>query len=263
MPFIHESAAQGYSREAGTYARGRPDYPDALLTWLTDVLGVAPGMPVLDVAAGTGKFTALLARTQAEVTAVEPVDGMREALVGILPDVIALPGTAESIPLADACVQVVTCAQAFHWFANIDAVREMHRVLQPGGRLGLIWNVRDNQVDWVAELSAIMAPYETGTPRHHLGRWQDALTAERLFHLPPTVSFRHFHEGPPETVIVDRTLSVSFIAALPEPEKAVVAARVRDLVQKHPALRGQATVRYPYRTDAYACLRIGPSPANR
>lgn len=259
MPSIHESAAQGYGREAATYARGRPDYPEELLPWLTDALGLTPGTPVLDLAAGTGKFTALLARTGAQITAVEPVDGMREALVRSVPAVRACPGTAESIPLPDASVQVVTCAQAFHWFANLDAVREMHRVLRPEGWLGLIWNVRDDRVDWVAELSALMAPYETGTPRHHLGQWQAVLTQEGRFGLPPPVSLSHVHEGPPQTVIVDRILSVSFIAALPPPDKAEVAARLRHLIDTHPALKGQQTVRFPYRTDAYACPRLSVS----
>ncbi|GAA5233703.1 class I SAM-dependent methyltransferase [Verticiella sediminum] len=255
MPPIHESAAVGFSAEADTYARGRPDYPDALIDWLRQPLGVMPGAAVVDLGAGTGKFTRLLTRTGASVCAVEPVAAMREALARELPEVPALPGTAEAIPLPDASVQAVVCAQAFHWFASVEALAEIHRVLAPQGRLGLVWNVRDESVDWVAAISRIMAPFETETPRHHRGEWREPFARSALFTLPEPSSFAYAHVGPPRVVVMDRMLSVSFIAALPDAEKAAVKAQLEALIQDHPALRGKDTVAFPYRTDAYACTR--------
>jgi SAM-dependent methyltransferase len=118
MSPIHPSAAQGFAAAAEAYVRGRPSYPEALSGWLTGALALGPGSACVDLGAGTGKFTRLLARTGAAVTAVEPVAEMRRELAAALPEVTALEGAAEALPLADASVDAVVCAQAFHWFAN-------------------------------------------------------------------------------------------------------------------------------------------------
>ena len=256
MSPVHPSAAQGFAAAAGAYVRGRPSYPEALSRWLTGALALGPGSACVDLGAGTGKFTRLLARTGAAVTAVEPVAEMRRELAAALPGVTALEGAAEALPLADASVDAVVCAQAFHWFANDRALEEIHRVLRPGGRLGLVWNVRDESVDWVAELTAIMAPYEGSTPRFRSGRWRLPFDGRLFTALEETV-FPHRHEGSPGAVIVDRTLSVSFIAALPEPARAEVERRLQALIAGHPDLRGRDTIAAPYHTQAYRCFKIG------
>ncbi len=121
----------------------------------------------MDLGAGTGKFTRLLARTGARVVAVEPVDAMRAQLAEALPQVQALAGSAQSIPLANGFADALVCAQAFHWFATVEALEEMRRVLTAEGRLGLVWNVRDESLDWVAEITRIITPYEGDAPRFY------------------------------------------------------------------------------------------------
>ncbi|MBD1551311.1 class I SAM-dependent methyltransferase [Pseudomonas typographi] len=254
MPPVHDAAQRGFSAEASTYTSGRPDYPAALEGWLRGTLGIVPALPVLDLGAGTGKFTRLLAGLQANVTAVEPVAAMRDELSLGLPKVPVLDGTAQGIPLGDQTVQVVTCAQAFHWFATAAALAEIHRVLAPGGRLGLVWNVRDESVDWVAAITAILTPYEGDAPRFHTGLWRQAFDGH-YFSEPRVATFEHTHEGSPEDVILGRCLSVSFIAALPQAEKNAVAAQLRELVATHPALRGRETVAFPYQTQAYGFVK--------
>ncbi len=192
---IHQAAQQGFSNESSTYQRGRPEYPPELLGWLDHDLGVRAGAEIVDLGAGTGKFTKLLARLGAGVTAIEPVDAMREQLVQAVPGVRALPGSAESIPLGDASVDALACAQAFHWFANEAALREIHRVLRPGGQLGLIWNVRDESVDWVAAITGIITPYEGDAPRHYTGRWRQPFAAQNLFTPLQRTVFAHSHVG--------------------------------------------------------------------
>ncbi|MBV8046308.1 MAG: methyltransferase domain-containing protein [Paludibacterium sp.] len=253
MADIHHAAARGFSQAADAYQRGRPDYPDALHAWLSDRLGVKPGRQVLELGAGTGKFTQLLHGTDATVCALEPVAAMRAQLQALLPDVATLDGRAEAIPLPDKAMDVVVCAQAFHWFANADALNEIHRVLKPGGRLGLIWNVRDESCDWVRQITTLIAPFETGVPRFHSGAWR-APFADGLFSLPEPDCFPHFHTGAPEHVIVDRILSVSFIAALPEGQREQVRQQLRDLIQQHPQLSARTSVSFPYRTEAYCCV---------
>lgn len=252
---LHPAAAGGFSAGAETYARGRPDYPAALATWLRDALHLGPGRSVADLGAGTGKFTRLLAGTGADVTAIEPVDAMRARLAASLPGVTALPGSAEAMPLAEGSLDALVCAQAFHWFSTPAALAEIRRVLRVGGRFGLVWNVRDERTPWVAELTAIMNAHEGDAPRFHTGAWRGLFPAEGFGPLHEE-AFAHGHPGTPEQVILDRTLSVSFIAALPEAERAGVAQAVRDLIARTPELAGRDAVTFPYRTQVYWCERV-------
>ena len=100
---------------------------------------------VLDLGAGTGKLTRVLADRYARVVAVEPLDELRAILAERVPDADVRTGSAESIPLGDAEVDAVFAGQAFHWFANDNGVREIARVLRPGGVLALMWNQTDGE----------------------------------------------------------------------------------------------------------------------
>jgi SAM-dependent methyltransferase len=251
---IHPAALTGFGIEAQSYARGRPDYPDELLSWLRGSLELAPGRTAVDLGAGTGKFTKLLVQTGAEITAVEPVDAMRAQLSAGMPGVRAIPGTAEAMDLVDGSIDAVLCAQAFHWFANERALAEIHRVLRPGGKLGLVWNVRDKAVDWVGAITDIISPYEGDAPRHHTGEWRRPFDGNLFSNLEETC-FDHQHVGSPQKVILDRFLSVSFVAALPEEEKSKVRRKLCDLIAHHPSLKGRDTIAFPYRTHAYYCTR--------
>lgn len=255
MTGIHASAQQGFSTQAVTYAQGRPDYPRHLTGWLGDTLGVTAQSTVIDLGAGTGKFTRLLSSLAPTLIAVEPVAAMGAQLSKLLPDVRLVSGTAETIPLESAVADAVVCAQAFHWFSTEAALAEIHRVLKPDGRLGLVWNVRDESVDWVAAITEIITPYEGDTPRFHTGRWRDAFTGE-YFSAPEMTCFPYHHVGSPQEVIMDRFLSVSFIAALPAAKKTTVTEQLHRLIETHPALRGRDTVAFPYQTQAYVCRRL-------
>lgn len=255
MTPLHRSAAQGFAAGAAAYAAGRPDYPAELDGWLRDALGLGPGRTALDLAAGTGKFTPRLAATGARVVAVEPVAAMREEFRRAAPGVEIFKGQAEAIPLPDASVDAVVCAQAFHWFATPAALAEIGRVLKVGGALGLVWNVRDLRSGWVAALAAIMRPYENDEPRHESGRWRAVFPAPGFSALDER-TFAHAHAGPPERVIVDRVLSVSFIAALEPAERAKVERAVRDLIASTPDLAGRERVSFPYVTVAARSRRV-------
>src|SRR5688572_10059329 len=100
-------AAEGFRRAADAYHRGRPAYPPEAVAWLVEALRIGPAMTVVDVGAGTGKFTAQLVPTGAAIIAVEPIDAMRAVLAADLPTVTAVPGTAEALPLDTASVDAV------------------------------------------------------------------------------------------------------------------------------------------------------------
>jgi SAM-dependent methyltransferase len=249
---IHEAAAHGFARAADAYERGRPGYPPAAVEHLCEVLGIGRGRAVLDLAAGTGKLTRLLVPTGAELVTVEPVDEMREALARALPEVTALAGTAEDIPLAADSVDAVVVGSAFHWFHGDGALAEIHRVLRPGGRLGLLWNVREESVAWVAELTAIIEPHRGSVPRYRSGAWKEAFRRTAAFSPLRCAEFRHVHRLEPEAVVA-RVASVSFVAALGEPDLTDVLARARALLAHDPATQGREVVELPYRTDVYWC----------
>jgi SAM-dependent methyltransferase len=240
---IHPSAAVGYERAPAAYELGRPGYPEEAVALLAERLGLAPGTVVLDLAAGTGKLTRALTATGSHVVAVEPVAEMRAALAESLPSAPALAGTAESIPLEAGSVDAVAVGQAFHWFRGDEALAEIHRVLRPGGRLGLVWNLRDEAVPWVAELTRIMEPYRGDTPSAASGAWREAFERTALFEPLEAATLRHLHRLTAEGVVA-RVASVSFIAALPEVRQGQVLDDVRELVGAEP-------VDLPYVTQLY------------
>lgn len=253
---VHRSAARGFAARADAYVRGRPDYPEAIIDWLRERLGLGEGRSVIDLGAGTGKFTACLLAAGAHVIAVEPVKEMRAKIVQMLPKVATYDGSATSIPLPDDSVDAVTCAQAFHWFATGAALGEIRRVLKPGGKLGLIWNVRDESVDWIKALMAIIAPYEGDTPRYASGAWRSVFPADGFSPLQED-RFPHRHQGSADETIIDRVCSTSFIAALPADELAKVVAQLRALIDATPALAGKDIVSVPYTTAAYWAEKVG------
>jgi len=128
--------ARSFDRAAVEYEQARPGYPEGVL----DLLPLEANATVLDLGAGTGKLTRVLTSRYARVIAVEPLDGMRAILERVVPAAESLAGTAEAIPLPAASVDAVFAAQAFHWFANDDAIAEIARVLRPAGVLCVIWN---------------------------------------------------------------------------------------------------------------------------
>jgi SAM-dependent methyltransferase len=253
-PAVHH-AAEAFDRAGEDYERGRPTYPPEALAKLVEALGLGPDRKVLDLAAGTGKLTRLLVSTGARIVAVEPAAGMRRRIEDELPEAEALAGTAEAIPLADESVDAVTVAQAFHWFDGDAALVEIHRVLVPGGRLGLIWNGREERDPWQVRLGEIMEPYRGDAPRYLAGAWREAFRRTTLFTPLTRARFGIAQELDPEGVVA-RVTSVSFIAALPDEERAGVADEVRLLLAEDPATRGRERVTLSYRTDVYWCERV-------
>jgi SAM-dependent methyltransferase len=256
MSDVHPFAAAGFSKAAADYAAGRPDYPPEISSWLETELGLSSASEALDLGAGTGRFSACLAACGAEVTAVEPVAAMRKEFMRSFPNLKVLAGTATQIPAPDASFDGVICAQSFHWFASATALEEIRRVLKPGGALGLVWNMRDESVEWVHELARLLARYEGETPSYRSGAWRRRFPAEGFGPLRER-RFPHRHCGPAETVILQRVLSTSFVAALSDAEREDVAARTRALIEASPVFAGRREVCFPYITVAYDCRKEG------
>jgi SAM-dependent methyltransferase len=255
-PPIHPTAAAGYRVAADDYVRGRPGYPPEIVGWLRDALGLGPGATAVDLGAGTGKFTPYLLETGARVIAVEPVDEMRGKLSAALPQVEALAGTAEAIPLSDASADAVVCAQSFHWFATPRAMAEIHRVLKAGGRLGLVWNRRDPRVGWAARLDQIVHGLDRDAPSYRTGEWRRLFPAPGFGPLQER-RFPHSHTGPPEDVILGRVRSTSFVATRRPKERARIEDEVRALIASEPDLAGKDAVAVPHETFAFWTEKAG------
>jgi SAM-dependent methyltransferase len=244
---LHPST-RGFAR-AETYERGRPDYPAAAVERIVSRLGLRPGRTVLDLAAGTGKLTRLLVPSKANVIAVEPVREMRAELERRVPGVVVLAGTAERMPLTDRYVDAVTVGQAFHWFKQDEALREIHRVLRPGGGVALIWNARDERHPVQAALSEVFDAFEGDTPRRKQRDWRTLLPDSGLYERCERVLFEH-EQLVDEQGLVERVVSTSFIAAAPQAVRDDVEARVRGIARD-----AEQPIRLPYMTELYFGFR--------
>lgn len=230
MTPIHEAAAAGFERGAADYERGRPGYPPAAIEILARELPIEPGGHVVDLAAGTGKLTRALVPLGASITAVEPVAAMRAQLRATVPGVPVLDGTAERLPFADATVDVVVVAQAFHWFDVPRAAAEIHRVLVPGGGLGVIRNIWDRSVPWVDELQRLLRERPGHEPRHPSREWRAELEATGRFQAPSERTVPHPVTGD-RWEFRARLASLSFVASLPPAERDALLNEAEGLVQ--------------------------------
>lgn len=233
--------ASSFGAVAAQYERGRPGYPPAAVDWL-----LPAGEPrVLDLGAGTGKLTRQLLERDLDVVAVEPSDGMRSELRRVIPEARCLAGSAEEIPLPDGSVDVVLVAQAWHWVDVERAAPEVARVLAPGGRLGLLWNIRDEREPWVAELGRIV----------HTGEaWHELATSRPAVGPPFGPIERHDVEWVhrmTSAMLLDAVASRSYIITLSEAERESTLAAVLALIE------GRSEIWMPYVTR---CFRTEPCP---
>jgi SAM-dependent methyltransferase len=242
---VHPVAAAGFASAADVYERARPSYPPEAVDWLVAQTELGPGRTVVDIGAGTGKLTRLLLPTQARVLAVEPIAEMRSHIAGAE----VLDGTAEAIPLPDGSADVVTVAQAFHWFDHCRALPEIHRVLRDDGSLVLVWNMRDLDDPVQRGVEDLLRPVRNEAPGQVTGTWREPLVRSPLFG-PPIVGEFAYEQRFTTDDLCDRVASTSFVAALPPVDREELFVRIRALTH------GIAEpFPFPYKTEVHVFPR--------
>jgi SAM-dependent methyltransferase len=226
---LHPLAEQ-FASVADAYERGRPEYAPAVLGALAAELHIPPGAPVLDLAAGTGKLTRALLAAGFDVVAVEPQSSLREVLAANIGADRALDGLAEAIPLGDAAVEAVTVGDGFHWFDQAAALGEIRRVLRPAGGLALLTTLPDwSGASWAHELGTLLQSARPEHPHFDGPSWGDVLEAAGGWTAPREIRVTSSHAVDPER-IVDYVASISWIAAMPEEQRAEMIARAGALL---------------------------------
>jgi ubiquinone/menaquinone biosynthesis C-methylase UbiE len=236
-------AERGFAK-GDLYNAARPSYPHEALDYFAETFSLDREMHVLDLGAGTGIFTRQIRPYVGRVTAVEPSSSMRASLEASGVDAEVLDGSDVEIPLAKGSIDVAFVAQAFHWFDPPRALKELHRVLVPRGGLGLIWNERDESVEWVAQLSHAMmwdikAPYQVGTDF-------SLQIADGPFTDIERIHFSHSQTLSREG-LYQRVLTTSYISAMDEGARAGLMENVAAVVEQLPE-----PIVLPYVTEVYS-----------
>jgi len=252
---MEQSQSLSFGPAADLYDRIRPRYPDAAIRWILAPVPAAARSLVVDLGAGTGILTRQIEALGYEVVPVEPDDRMR-AKAGPA----ALAGTAEDIPLPDGSVDAVLAGQSYHWFDHTRAHAEIARGLRPGGVFAPVWNDRDEDVPWVAALSAVAEDHRdrSGDGRT-IGAIKDDVMARKLgaaveFGPVELELFRQSVTHTAETLVTLMRSRSWYLVADPE-QRAQMDAAIRNLCAPHPDLAGRAEFELPYVTRAYRTHR--------
>ena len=239
---VRASRAAAFGEVADTYARSRPAYPVEAVRWM---IGTTPRR-VLDLGAGTGRLTEVVAAEGHRVLAVDPSVQMLTHLAGRLATP-AVAGGAEQLPVRDLSFEAVVVGQAFHWFDPDRAIPEIARVLRPGGVVAMVWNQRDETVPWVRRLSRVIgAEPDTPDPRAVLG-------LSGLFAPVDTKRFRIWQQLDRQGLL-DLVSSRSYVATLGASEREKMLVDVGEL---YDAYRGdQLGMQMPYETLCFRATRM-------
>jgi SAM-dependent methyltransferase len=241
-PLFEQDPTGRFASRAADYAAARPSYPAGAIDLLLAGLAPPETLTAVDLGAGTGIASRLVAERGVRVEAVEPNAAMRAAAAPH-PRVTWHAGRAEATGLADASADLVFCAQAFHWFEPVAALAEVRRLLRPSGRFAVLWNERDRAGD------AATAEYSRLTSTASRGHPADAAYADPT----PLLTAAGFSVQPRREVanaqrldregLLRRAASASYVPT-EGPEAAALVAGLEALFARFADPRGFVTLRY-------------------
>ncbi|KAM9962598.1 hypothetical protein ACTFIR_005512 [Dictyostelium discoideum] len=279
---VHQSS-RGYHdvKTTNSYVSGRPQVPIECIKFVKDKaeFKLNDNSKVLDLAAGTGKFTELLAKSKfLDITAVEPSAEFREACTKVLEKVKneespslnyhVLDGISTSIPLPDESVDVLFISQSYHWFDNVQSLTEFSRVLKVGGVLVMIWYDMDLTSDIVNKYADIVHEkyYDGVAPQFRSYKWKNSIEQlkQQFQSLPPSTPFIdpnfnlekfHFIQKANKQICIERLLSISYISTMSTEKKDQIVKEVSDLLDSLPESSDNKIFDFPYRVELYYTIK--------
>lgn len=246
---IEKAAAAAFGDSASDYDRFRPGPPESAL----DLLLPRNPIHVVDLAAGTGLLTRMLLDLSHEVTAVEPDVRMRMVLAERCPEARVLPGTGEDIPLTDLSVDALVVSSAWHWLDPARAGPEIARVLVPGGRFGVVWTRRDDDVPWVAELDAFVRGLVPDVALREPSYRVDLPDGAPFTDLQTSIVRGAVERSARELVGLYTTYG--FFIRLPRVEQTRVRARLEEHITGHSMFSENSRVELPLRSVCWSARR--------
>jgi len=239
-----------FSDRAETYAKYRPGYPDEMLRFLETL--VAPPATVADIGSGTGILTRQLLKSGYEVWAVEPNEAMRTAAEWTLsgcPAGRSVPGTAEATTLEDGAVDLITCAQAFHWFDRVPTRLEFSRILKSDGWIALLWNERQEDASPIDRAYDNLLK-EKASDYQNVSHRRVAAEDIRVFFAPGEVQLRTFANN--QTLDCDgflgRLISSSYVPNLGQPGHQEIVEAAKKIFEAH---QTGGKITFEYKTKVY------------
>jgi SAM-dependent methyltransferase len=247
--------AQQFASVATEYDQGRPEYPPAVIGAVSAELRLTPAARVIDLGAGTGKVSRALLAAGLDVVAVEPLDSMRELLAASIGAERVVAGTAEAVPLPDGAVDAVTIGDAFHWFDQAAALREITRVLRPGGGLAILNSLPDwTGASWAHEVGQLLAEARPKHPHFDGPRWQDTLREVGGWSEGREITVIAPQATTPERVLA-HIASMSWVAGMSEGKRAAWMEHAAKLIHE-----GTTPPELPVHVVIGVARLTGPAP---
>jgi ubiquinone/menaquinone biosynthesis C-methylase UbiE len=244
-----------FSNRVDDYSKYRPGYPQEAINYLFDGMELDSQSTIADVGAGTGIFTELLLSSEAQVVAIEPNEAMRAASdqrLNTFSNYKSLAGTAEITTLADASVDLLTAAQAFHWFSIEKSKQEFQRILKPNGQISLIWNRR------ICTHSEFLEHYEfllkSRIPEYNRVNHSNASDEVIRGFLGQNMSKAEFTNSQSFNLegLKGRLLSSSYCPPVGEAGHTELMVELENLYEKHST---NGRVKFDYLTQVYKAMK--------
>ncbi|KAK9488725.1 S-adenosyl-L-methionine-dependent methyltransferase [Lipomyces starkeyi] len=234
---VNPTSLSSFNANHALYDQYRPTHYQPAIDALVSHLALPNNAKVIDLASGTGKFTALLKKFNFDLSAVEISDGMLETFRSKLPNIPAYKGSSYGIPFHDSSLDAIFIAQAFHWFADISALAEFHRVLKPStGKLAMIWNYEpeiEHNSPWQLKVAELCWAYDVDLPQFRRMTWEDVFAtkeAAELFKTPLEVEKKYWSYKTPPEAVFPLWETKSYITALDDAEKAQLKEKIEKII---------------------------------
>ena len=244
------NATQRFSSRVDDYVQYRPGYPIEILDVLKKECGLTHDSVIADIAFGTGIFTRILLENDNRVFGVEPNDDMRRAgeqFLANYPNFTSVAGTAEATTLADHSIDIITAAQAGHWFDPEKARREFIRILKPKGWLAMIWNDRRlDSTEFQRQYETLLRTY--GTDYHEVRHRGMTLAVEGFFASPPEKREFENKQILDYAALQGRLLSSSYIPQEDHPRHEAMLRELRHIFDENQV---NGCVSFDYDTRIY------------